>query len=142
MKTVPSSTSSVNFLPNTVLLFSQNGHRTGYELKNGDTLPSPACAKARRLTVLLVEHNFSFELYLLLQGFFYLKHQLLVGLHTKQKLATAALLHDFSSCKPSQLTEAIGTVDYGEPLCNLGIGQDEVAIWRKQEDIQPLKALL
>lgn len=70
-------------------------------------LNSPVGDKARQLTVLLVEHNLSFELYFLLQGLFYLKHQLLIRLHPKQKLAAATLLHDFSSCKPGQLTEAI-----------------------------------
>lgn len=141
MKIGPSSMSSMKFLPNTIFTWNTAQlHRAA-----SATSFSPVGAKARQLTILLVEHDFSFELDLFFQRLFYLKHQLLIGLHTKQKLATAALLHDFSSCKPSQLTEAIGTIDYGETFCHLGIGQDEVAIWRKKkkkEDIQPLKALL
>lgn len=86
--------------------------------------------KGGQLTVLLIEHNFSFEFCFFLQGLFYLKHQLFISFNSEQEFAAATLLHDFCSGKSGELTEAIRTVDDGETLGHLGVGEDEVAICR------------
>ncbi|TKC38984.1 hypothetical protein EI555_017853, partial [Monodon monoceros] len=65
------------------------------------------------------------------------RHRVMQFLESRMDATT--LLHDFCSGKSSKLTEAIRTVDYGETLSHLGVGEDEVAICRptrrRQQDL-------
>ena len=84
------------------------------------------------LTRLFVEHDLVLKLLALLQGFPDAEDDAFARLGPKQELAGAALLHDLGPGKARELAEAIGAVDDGKALRHLSVGQDEVAVCRRE----------
>lgn len=79
-------------------------------------------------TTLFVQDYFSLELSAIIQGFLHLQGEAVAGLAAVQEVTHAALLHQLATAETSQLTEAIGAVDYGINSLDLGVPQDEVTI--------------
>lgn len=65
------------------------------------------------LTALLVQDDLRLELPPLVQGHLHLRSEPLAGLAAVQEVAQAALLHQLTAGKASQLTEPVRAVDDG-----------------------------
>lgn len=84
------------------------------------------------LTCLFIEHDLILKLLTLLQGIANAEDDAFAGLRSIQELTGTALLHDLSPGEACELTEAIRAVDDGKAFGHLCIGQDEVAICRRE----------
>lgn len=84
------------------------------------------------VTCLFVEHDLVLKLLALLQGVVDAEDDAFAGLRPIKEFAGTALLHDLCPGKSCELTEAIRAVDDGEAFRHLSIGQDEVAVCRRE----------
>lgn len=84
------------------------------------------------LTCLLIEHDLFFKLTALFKSRIHTQDDALAALGPMKKPAGTALLHDLGARETRELAEAIWAVDYGEPLCNLSVSQDEITICQER----------
>lgn len=83
------------------------------------------------LTALLVQNDFSLELSTFIESYLHLWGEAVAGLRTVQEVTHAALLHQLTTGKAGQLTEAIGAVDYGIEGLDLSVPEDKVTVWKE-----------